>query len=119
MGKQAVMSADPVFNRFVMQNEGRLFRSSYPKSFQDLVGKNGVITMQGKQQRKLHGIASSMMHLEQLKLHFLKDIQVVMLHSTCNFSEDRVIALQDVCRKASSLTPLAFSMSFECPMDLD
>ncbi|KAK1325165.1 Abietadienol/abietadienal oxidase [Acorus calamus] len=55
-GRQAVVSADPMFNRFIMQNEGRLFQSSYPKSFRDLVGKNGVIVMHGEQQRKLHGI---------------------------------------------------------------
>ncbi|PKI75544.1 hypothetical protein CRG98_004080 [Punica granatum] len=84
-----------------MQNEGRLFQSSYPKSFRDLVGKNGVITMQGEQQRKLHGIASNMMRLEQLKFHFLKDIQLVMLRSICNFSDDQVIVLQDVCRKVA------------------
>ncbi|KAK9266252.1 hypothetical protein L1049_000040 [Liquidambar formosana] len=72
-GKWAVVSADPSFNRFIMQNEGKLFQSSYPKSFRDLVGKNGVITVQGEQQRKLHGIASNMMRLEKLNFHFLKD----------------------------------------------
>ncbi|KAF7820282.1 abietadienol/abietadienal oxidase [Senna tora] len=95
-GKWAVVSADPSFNRFVMQNEGKLFRSSYPKSFRDLVGKNGVITVQGEQQRKLHGIASNMMRLEKLKFHFLNDIQKVMLQTLTNFNNNQVILLQDV-----------------------
>ncbi|GMN46143.1 hypothetical protein TIFTF001_015331 [Ficus carica] len=95
-GKWAVVSADPTFNRFVMQNEGKLFQSSYPKSFRDLVGKNGVITMQGEQQRKLHGIASNMMRLEKLKFHFLEDIQRVMLQTLSNFEDNQVILLQDV-----------------------
>ncbi|CAK9156368.1 unnamed protein product [Ilex paraguariensis] len=101
-GKWAVVSADPSFNRFVMQNEGKLFQSSYPKSFRDLVGKNGVITAQGEQQRKLHAIASNMMRLEKLKFHFLQDIQRVMLQTLNNFHENQVIHLQDVCRKAST-----------------
>ncbi|XP_054788801.1 abietadienol/abietadienal oxidase isoform X3 [Prosopis cineraria] len=100
-GKWAVVSADPSFNRFVMQNEGKLFRSSYPKSFRDLVGKNGVITVQGEQQRKLHGIASNMMRLEKLKLHFLNDIQKVLLQTLSNFKNNQVILLQDVCRKVA------------------
>ncbi|ESW24503.1 hypothetical protein PHAVU_004G136300 [Phaseolus vulgaris] len=100
-GKWAVVSADPSFNRFVMQNEGRLFISSYPKSFRDLVGKNGVITVQGEQQRKLHGIASNMMRLEKLKFHFLNDIQKVMLQTLGNFNNNQVILLQDVCRKVA------------------
>ncbi|KAL6320513.1 hypothetical protein AAG906_007592 [Vitis piasezkii] len=100
-GKWAVVSADSGFNRFIMQNEGKLFQSSYPKSFRDLVGKNGVITVQGEQQRKLHSIASNMMRLEKLKFHFLKDIQMIMLQTLGNFANNQVILLQDVCRKVA------------------
>ncbi|PIN09372.1 Cytochrome P450 CYP4/CYP19/CYP26 subfamily [Handroanthus impetiginosus] len=100
-GKWAVVSADPAFNRFVMQNEGKLFQSSYPKSFRDLVGKNGVITAQGEQQRKLHSIASNMMRLDKLKCHFLQDIQIVMKQIVTNLLHNQVVLLQDVCRKVA------------------
>ena len=108
-GKRAVVSSDPGFNRFIMQNEGKLFKSSYPKSFRDLVGKNGVITVQGEQQRKLHGIASNMMRLEKLKFHFLKDIQMIMIQTLGNFEDNHVILLQDVCRKVSNSISLILS----------
>lgn len=94
-----MVSVDPLFNKFVMQNEGKLFQSSYPKSFRDLVGKNGVITAQGEQQRKLHSIASNMMRLDKLKFHFLNDIQRVIQQTLNNFQDNQVILLQDVCRK--------------------
>lgn len=97
-----MVSADPSFNRFVMLNEGKLFQSSYPKSFRDLVGKNGVITVQGEQQRNLHAIASNMMRLDKLKSHFLEDIQKVVLQTLSHIQDNRTILLQDVCRKASS-----------------
>ncbi|XP_027169450.1 abietadienol/abietadienal oxidase [Coffea eugenioides] len=100
-GKRAVVSADPKFNRFVMQNEGKLFQSSYPKSFRDLVGKNGVITAQGEQQKKLHSIASNMMRLEKLKFHFLQDIQRVINQTFNNLHDNQVICLQDICRKVA------------------
>ncbi|KAG2666948.1 hypothetical protein I3760_15G089500 [Carya illinoinensis] len=100
-GKWAVVSADPNFNRFIMQNEGKLFQSSYPKSFRDLVGKNGVITVHGEQQRKLHAIASNMMRLDKLKFNFLKDIQMVMLQTLGNFHNNQVIFLQDICRQVA------------------
>ncbi|WZZ68921.1 hypothetical protein YC2023_080291 [Brassica napus] len=83
-GKWAVVSADPAFNRFIMQNEGKLFQSSYPKSFRDLVGKDGIITVHGEQQRRLHSIASSMMRQDQLKTHFLEDIPAVAIHLMVN-----------------------------------
>ncbi|CAH2067054.1 unnamed protein product [Thlaspi arvense] len=95
-GKWAVVSADPVFNRFIMQNEGKLFQSSYPKSFRDLVGKDGIITVHGDQQRRLHSIASSMMRQDHLKTHFLEDIPAVMLQTLSNFKDGEVVLLQDV-----------------------
>ncbi|KAK9925633.1 hypothetical protein M0R45_022904 [Rubus argutus] len=99
-GKWCVVSADPSFNRFVMQNEGKLFQSSYPKSFKDLVGKNGVITVHGEQQRKLHGITSNMMHLDKLlKINFLDDIQMVITQTLNNFPTNQPLLLQDLCRK--------------------
>ncbi|KAG2321837.1 hypothetical protein Bca52824_015050 [Brassica carinata] len=100
-GKWAVVSADPAFNRFIMQNEGKLFQSSYPKSFRDLVGKDGIITVHGDQQRRLHSIASSMMRQDQLKTHFLEDIPAVMLQTLSNFKDGEVVLLQDVCRKVA------------------
>nr|GEY18802.1 abietadienol/abietadienal oxidase [Tanacetum cinerariifolium] len=98
-GRKAVVSTDPIFNRFVMHNEGKLFKSSYPKSFRDLVGSNGVITAQGDQHRKLHTIASNMMRPDTLKSRFLTDIQLVMNQTFAHFHHHQTILLQDVCRK--------------------
>ncbi|CAN8235078.1 unnamed protein product [Cochlearia groenlandica] len=100
-GKWAVVSADPEFNRFIMQQEGKLFQSSYPKSFRDLVGKDGVITVHGDQQRRLHSIASGMMRQDQLKTHFLEDIPAVMLQTLSKFKDGEVVFLQDICRKVA------------------
>lgn len=98
-----MVSADPSFNRFVMQNEGKLFQSSYPKSFKDLVGKNGVITVHGEQQRKLHSIASNMMRLDKLlKINLLDDVQMVITQTLSNFPTNQPLLLQDVCRKVSN-----------------
>uniref|UniRef100_A0A1D1XKS0 Abietadienol/abietadienal oxidase n=1 Tax=Anthurium amnicola TaxID=1678845 RepID=A0A1D1XKS0_9ARAE len=100
-GRKAVVSVDPTFNRFIMQNEGKLFQSSYPKSFRDLVGKNGVIVVQGEQQRRLHRIATSMMRPERPNSRFLEDVQMVMLQTLDTFRDHQVILLQDVCRKVA------------------
>lgn len=108
-GKQAVVSADPYFNRFIIQHEEKLFQSCYPKSFRDLVGRNGVIVVHGQQQRKLHGIAMDMMRAEKLNLnsHFLADMQMVMLRALSTLQDNHVIVLQDLCRKASEARQLA------------
>eukprot|EP01018_Ginkgo_biloba_P007275 Gb_20799 [translate_table: standard] len=38
-GKPIIMSVDPNFNKFILQNEGKLFQALYPKSAIDLMGK--------------------------------------------------------------------------------
>ncbi|XP_050216705.1 abietadienol/abietadienal oxidase [Mercurialis annua] len=100
-GKWTVVSTDSTFNRFVMQNEGKLFKSNYPKSFTDLVGKNGVITVHGDQHRKLHGIASNLLRIDKLNGRFFERIQLVMLRIFDEFRDQQVVLLQDVCRKVA------------------
>ncbi|KAL0538087.1 hypothetical protein IC582_027082 [Cucumis melo] len=112
-GKCTVVSVDPEFNRYVMQNEGILFQSSYPKSFRDLVGVNGVITAQGEQQRKLHGIASNFMRINKLNFSFLKEIQTIIIHSLTTFHDrHQIISLQDACRKASMHTYIYYLLRY-------
>ncbi|KAD6795761.1 hypothetical protein E3N88_06657 [Mikania micrantha] len=79
-----------------MHNEGKLFKSSYPKSFRDLVGTNGVITAQGTQHRKLHTIASNMMRSDTLKTRFLTDIQLVLNQTFAGLHHNQTILLQDL-----------------------
>ncbi|XP_020572994.1 abietadienol/abietadienal oxidase [Phalaenopsis equestris] len=102
-GKKAVVSADPVFNRYIMQNEGKLFQSCYPKSFRDLVGKNGVIVVHGDQQKKLHAIAVNSMKIEKINSNsnFLIDAQNIMLQTINFLPDDGAVVLQDVCRKVA------------------
>ncbi|KAL5554471.1 hypothetical protein UlMin_041872 [Ulmus minor] len=97
-GKWAVVSADPMFNRFAMQNEGKLFQSSYPKSFRDLVWGGGG---GGGRMGSIYGIASNMMRIEKLKFHFMEDIQRVIIQTLSNFMNNQTILLQDVCRKVA------------------
>ncbi|KAL1197011.1 3beta,22alpha-dihydroxysteroid 3-dehydrogenase [Cardamine amara subsp. amara] len=46
-GEPTVFSADPETNRFVLQNEGKLFECSYPASICNLLGKHSLLLMKG------------------------------------------------------------------------
>lgn len=97
-GKPTVISADPKFNRYVLQNEGTLFKASYPKSFRDLVGRNGLIAIHGSLHRKLHAIAASQLTSEKLKCSFIADIQII-LQRTMGTWKNREMFFEDECRK--------------------
>ncbi|KAH9309961.1 hypothetical protein KI387_037872, partial [Taxus chinensis] len=89
-GRPNVMSADPSFNRYILQNEGRMFRAGYPQSFRDLVGKKGFIFIHGDLHRKLHGIAVNLMASEKVKNNFITDIQIILQKTMGTWKDKRM-----------------------------
>ncbi|GFQ08642.1 cytochrome p450 90a1, partial [Phtheirospermum japonicum] len=55
-GEPTVFSADPDANRFILQNEGRLFESSYPGSICNLLGRHSLLLMRGSLHRRMHSL---------------------------------------------------------------
>lgn len=69
-----MFSADGETNRFILQNEGRLFESSYPGSIANLVGKHSLLLMRGSLHRRMHSLTMSFANSTIIKDHFLVDI---------------------------------------------
>eukprot|EP01018_Ginkgo_biloba_P022144 Gb_30631 [translate_table: standard] len=91
-GKPVIVSVDPNFNKFILQNEGKLFQALYPKSMLELGGKYAILSVHGDLQRKLHGIAVNLLSSDKLRVDFLEDIQT-LLHNTLGTWELRKISL--------------------------
>lgn len=73
-GERTVFSADAETNRFILQNEGRLFESSYPGSIANLVGKHSLLLMRGGLHRRMHSLTMSFANSTIIKDHLLVDI---------------------------------------------
>ncbi|KAL8218112.1 hypothetical protein R6Q57_021485 [Mikania cordata] len=73
-GERTVFSADAETNRFILQNEGRLFESSYPSSIANLVGKHSLLLMRGGLHRRMHALTMSFANSTIIKDHLLVDI---------------------------------------------
>lgn len=97
-GNSTVISVDPKFNRYILQNEGTLFKASNVKSIRDLVGKNSLIAVHGDLHKKLYGIAASQLTREKLKRNFMRDIQIILERTMDNW-KDREMLFEVECRK--------------------
>ncbi|XP_059064358.1 cytochrome P450 720B2-like [Cryptomeria japonica] len=97
-GRPTVVSVDPEFNKFVLQNEGRLFKASYFKSLHDLMGMYSMITVTGDLHRQLHGSAVKLLTNEKLRRNFMPAIQVVFKQTMTKW-EGREIVLQPECKR--------------------
>ncbi|GLJ05189.1 hypothetical protein SUGI_0013310 [Cryptomeria japonica] len=97
-GKPTVVSVDPEFNKFVLQNEGRLFKATYFKSIYDLMGKFSMISVTGDLHRQLHGTAINLLSNEKLRRNFMPAIQVVFKQTMVKW-EAKEILLQPECKR--------------------
>ncbi|XP_057510296.1 3beta,22alpha-dihydroxysteroid 3-dehydrogenase-like [Actinidia eriantha] len=73
-GEPTVFSADADTNRFILQNEGKLFESSYPSSISNLVGRHSLLLMKGSLHRRMHSLTMSFANFAIIKDHLLGDL---------------------------------------------
>ncbi|KAL5984446.1 hypothetical protein ACLOJK_018551 [Asimina triloba] len=73
-GEPTVFSADPEANRFVLQNEGKLFESSYPSSISNLLGRHSLLLMKGHLHKRMHSLTMSFANSSIIRDHLLVDI---------------------------------------------
>lgn len=73
-GEPTVFSADTETNRFILQNEGKLFDCSYPSSICNLLGKHSLLLMKGNLHKRMHSLTMSFANSTIIKDHLLVDI---------------------------------------------
>ncbi|KAL6128108.1 hypothetical protein ACLB2K_071464 [Fragaria x ananassa] len=73
-GEPTVFSSDPETNRFILQNEGKLFECSYPSSISNLLGKHSLLLMKGNLHKKMHSLTMSFANSSIIRDHLLVDI---------------------------------------------
>ncbi|XP_027104339.1 3beta,22alpha-dihydroxysteroid 3-dehydrogenase-like [Coffea arabica] len=73
-GEPTVFSADPEMNRLILQNEGKLFESSYPGSISNLLGRHSLLLMRGSLHKRMHSLTMSFANSSIMKDHLLMDI---------------------------------------------
>ncbi|KAH9311807.1 hypothetical protein KI387_026842 [Taxus chinensis] len=72
---KTVVTVDPEFSKYVLQNEGRLFHSKYLLSMRTIIGKYSILAVRGELQRKLHGTVNKFLSAEKLSSESIAYIQ--------------------------------------------
>ncbi|KAL0351067.1 UNVERIFIED_CONTAM: cytochrome [Sesamum radiatum] len=70
-----IVSCDLELNTFILQNEERLFRSSYPKPVQDILGSLSMILVSGELHKKLRSVALSFINASKSRPDFLHVVE--------------------------------------------
>ncbi|XP_062216300.1 steroid (22S)-hydroxylase [Phragmites australis] len=74
-GDRTVVSADAGLNRYILQNEGRLFECSYPRSIGGILGKWSMLVLVGDAHREMRAISLNFLSSVRLRAVLLPEVE--------------------------------------------
>ncbi|CAL5017687.1 unnamed protein product [Urochloa decumbens] len=95
VGQPVVVSMDPELNRFIFQQEGKLFRSWYPDTSNSIFGKDSICSYDGTLHRYVRGLAARQFGLESLKGDFLAELSGTIASSLQAWAAEPSIEVKD------------------------
>ncbi|OVA04504.1 Cytochrome P450 [Macleaya cordata] len=98
-GEPTIVSADAGLNRFILQNEGRLFECSYPRSIGGILGKWSMLVLVGDMHRDMRMISLNFMSNTRLRTHLLQEVEMHTLLVLGSWKENSVFSAQDEAKK--------------------
>ena len=81
-----MVSADAGLNRYILQNEGRLFECSYPRSIGGILGKWSMLVLVGDAHREMRAISLNFLSFVRLRAVLLPEVErhtLLVLRSWC------------------------------------
>ncbi|GMP93983.1 hypothetical protein CsSME_00043604 [Camellia sinensis var. sinensis] len=105
-GCPTIVSCDLELNTFILQNEGRLFQSSYPKPVLDILGKLSVMLVSGDLHKKLRNIAVSFISTSRSRPDFLCYVEKLSVLVMESWREHQEVAFYEEAKKVRSLQPI-------------
>ncbi|KAK7360004.1 hypothetical protein VNO77_01976 [Canavalia gladiata] len=98
-GEPAIVSADAGFNKFILQNDGKLFECSYPRSIGGILGKWSMLVLVGDMHRDMRNISLNFLSYARLRTHLLKDVERHTLLVLSSWKENCTFSAQEEAKK--------------------
>ena len=95
------MSADAGFNRFILQNEGKLFECSYPSSIGGILGKWSMLVLVGDMHRDMRAISLNFLSNARLKTKLLREVEAHSLFVLNSWKDNSDFCAQDEAKRVS------------------
>ncbi|KAG0451266.1 hypothetical protein HPP92_026519 [Vanilla planifolia] len=98
-GEPTIVSADAGFNRFILQNEGRLFECSYPRSIGGILGKWSMLVLVGEMHRSMRLISLNFMSNTRLRDVLMPEVERHTLMVIASWKEGVTFSGQEEAKK--------------------
>jgi cytochrome P450 len=100
-----VVSADPGLNRYILQNEGRLFECSYPRSIGGILGKWSMLVLVGEKHREMRAISLNFLCSARLRAVLLPEVErhTLLVLGSWPASGDAAFSAQHEAKKVTKV----------------
>lgn len=100
-GEPTIVSADAGLNRYILQNEGRLFECNYPRSIGGILGKWSMLVQVGQMHRDMRMISLNFLSNARLRNQLLNEVEKHTLLVLGSWKQDSVVSAQDEAKKVN------------------
>ncbi|XP_078177382.1 cholesterol 22-monohydroxylase CYP90B52-like [Carex rostrata] len=98
-GEPTIVSADAGLNRFVLQNEGRWFECSYPKSIGGILGKWSMLVLVGEMHQEMRMISLNFLSAARLRTCLLPEVERQTIHVLQSWQAGSTFSAQEEAKK--------------------
>ncbi|GMP93984.1 hypothetical protein CsSME_00043605 [Camellia sinensis var. sinensis] len=105
-GCPTIVSCDLEINTFILQNEGRLFQSSYPKPVLDILGKLSIMLVSDDLHKKLRNIVVSFISTSRSRPDFLCCVEKLSVLVMESWREHQEVSFYEEAKKVRTLQPI-------------
>lgn len=98
-GEPTIVSVDPGLNRYILQNEGKLFECSYPRSIGGILGKWSMLVQVGDMHRDMRLISLNFLANARLKTHLFREVEKNTLWVLDSWQETSSFCAQEEAKK--------------------
>ncbi|WOH05839.1 hypothetical protein DCAR_0625260 [Daucus carota subsp. sativus] len=94
-----IVSCDQELNHFILQNEGKLFQASFPRTFYGILGKYSVALAVGDAHKRLRGAFLSLVTPLKANPYFLKDLESFAIQILDSWKNKKQVRFCEEARK--------------------
>ncbi|XP_034907384.1 cytochrome P450 87A3-like [Populus alba] len=99
VGHRLIISTDAGFNSFIFQQEGKLFQCCYPKSFNEIAGRENMVSAEGFLHKYLRNLVMNLVGNESMKQKHIPKVEKMVCEHLQSWCGQASIELREAVAK--------------------
>ncbi|KAJ6677888.1 P450 putative-RELATED [Salix viminalis] len=99
VGHSLIISTEAEFNHFIFQNEGKLFQCCYPKSFNEIAGRDNLVSAEGFMHKYLRNLVMNLVGNETMRTKLIPKVEKTICKNLQRWCGQASVELKEAVAK--------------------